>query len=191
MYCKQCGHDVPPGTRICPFCGSEIPFDGTENMKSEIKYCPVCGTQIVHGAKFCTNCGNRLDEVFQNAGFSPASGSNEYTPANNYASGASSYNPYRTRRSTQGRTQGILAVILGFFIPIAGLILGIIAIVKGAKSKYTPAIILGIIGVVVSVAMWAFNYFVLTPQIEKWLEEFIRENYPDGDYICKFFVNIK
>lgn len=183
MYCKQCGHDVEPGTKTCPFCGSEIPDNHAENTNPEIKYCPACGTEVVHGAKFCTNCGNKLDEVYRGANSSRNTNSGEYTPSYNYSAQTNSYNPYRSKQSTPGKTPGICSIIFAFFIPIVGLILGIIAIVKGAGAKYKPAIILGVIGLVISAAMWAFNYFVLTPAINEWLEEFIKQYYPDGDYI--------
>lgn len=187
MYCKQCGHDVQPGTRTCPFCGSEIPFVPEENINREIKYCPLCGTPVVRGAQFCTNCGNKLDGVIENANVSSGN-SNEFTPIHNYTSSVQSKNSYRTQKSQKGKTPGILSIIFGFLIPEIGLIFGIIAIIEGIIYKNKSALVLGIIGTVTSVAMWTFNYFVLSPAINKWLEDFFREQDPNGDYI--FFDGI-
>lgn len=182
MYCKQCGHDVQPGTRICPFCGSEIPFDPEESIKQEIKYCPLCGTSVVRGAKFCTNCGNQLDKVIDGENIYSGT-SNEYTPTYNYTSNARAQNSYRAQQRQKGKTPGILSIIFGFLIPEVGFILGIIAIIEGIIYKNKSALVLGIIGTVISVAMWTFNHFVLSPAINKWLEDFWKEQDPNEDYI--------
>ena len=55
---------------------------------------------------------------------------------------------------------GILSIIFGFFIPLAGLILGIIGLVlanshqKESKLDYKTEKILGIVGIVISVLNW-------------------------------------
>ncbi|WP_295345270.1 DUF4190 domain-containing protein [uncultured Streptococcus sp.] len=62
---------------------------------------------------------------------------------------------------------GILSIISGFFIPLAGLILGIIGLVlanshqKESKLDYKTEKILGIVGIVISVIVWILNVMVL------------------------------
>jgi hypothetical protein len=61
-----------------------------------------------------------------------------------------------------GKTLGIVALILAFFVQLVGLILGIIALVQSRKAgaKNTPAlwaiiisIVLGIIGIIIAVVV--------------------------------------
>ena len=62
---------------------------------------------------------------------------------------------------------GILSIIFGFFIPLVGLILGIIGLVlanshqKESKLDYKTEKILGIVGIVISVIVWILNVMVL------------------------------
>ena len=62
---------------------------------------------------------------------------------------------------------GILSIISGFFIPLVGLILGIIGLVlanshqKESKLDYKTEKILGIVGIVISVIVWILNVMVL------------------------------
>ena len=62
---------------------------------------------------------------------------------------------------------GILSNIFGFFIPLVGLILGIIGLVlanshqKESKLDYKTEKILGIVGIVISVIVWILNVMVL------------------------------
>jgi len=62
---------------------------------------------------------------------------------------------------------GILSIIFGFFIPLAGLIFGIIGLVlanshqKESKLDYKTEKILGIVGIVISVIVWILNVMVL------------------------------
>lgn len=74
----------------------------------------------------------------------------------------------RSGKATASFICGILAILTGLFIPIVGLILGVVAIVLGATSRgevkrlgksngwmATTGLVLGIIGVLVSLASWA------------------------------------
>ena len=62
---------------------------------------------------------------------------------------------------------GILSIIFGGFIPLVGLILGIIGLVlanshqKESKLDYKTEKILGIVGIVISVIVWILNVMVL------------------------------
>lgn len=50
MYCKNCGHEVAPGSAVCLNCG--VP-----NQNNGAAFCQNCGAQIMPGAVVCTNCG--------------------------------------------------------------------------------------------------------------------------------------
>lgn len=64
---------------------------------------------------------------------------------------------------------GIVAILGALFIPLVGVIAGIIAIVLARKdqriygpaSKLKPGMIMGIIGLALSVIVWLFNFVVL------------------------------
>lgn len=72
-------------------------------------------------------------------------------------------------KATAALVLGIVS-LLGICVPILGIILGIIAIVMAGMAKkegYTEGkqkagLILGIIGIVVSIVMWIVNIFILT-----------------------------
>ena len=58
----------------------------------------------------------------------------------------------------KGTVCGICGIIFAFLISLVGFILGIIATVKGAKTKNKTALILGIVSIVVSIVfqyIWA------------------------------------
>jgi hypothetical protein len=51
-------------------------------------------------------------------------------------------------------TVGILSIVLAFFIPLAGLILGIIGLVQNKQDKSKKAKTLNIIGIILSVVVF-------------------------------------
>ncbi len=131
-------------------------------------FCSKCGSQNGPEAAFCPNCGNPINSqtatVFQPP-VSPPAG-----PAND-----GGYNNYGSSAPTSG--MAVAALVLAFFVPLVGLILGYsarneIRRSEGAKSGdglATAAIVLGwiftIIGIVVGViyvvyfASLASNYY--------------------------------
>ncbi len=54
MYCKNCGHELVPGSAVCLNCG--IPVQNTGAT-----FCQNCGAQVMPGAVVCTNCGVGLN----------------------------------------------------------------------------------------------------------------------------------
>jgi len=62
----------------------------------------------------------------------------------------------------KGKTLGILSVSLGWLIPLVGLILGIIGLVK---SNNKPATTLNIIGIIESVLFWIFYLILFMDEI--------------------------
>lgn len=51
MKCCKCGNDLPPDSRFCQYCGSDL---------SEQKCCPFCGTPLQDGMNFCPECGKSV-----------------------------------------------------------------------------------------------------------------------------------
>ena len=104
------------------------------------RFCSNCGNEVEDGVKFCNNCGASVDMVS--------------TPVtiNNYANAQ----PTQTVKKDSKGTASMVCGIVGLFV--AGIILGIIAIVEANLSKsenggvYTTkakaGLILGIIDVI-------------------------------------------
>lgn len=71
-------------------------------------------------------------------------------------------------KATAALVLGIISLV-GICIPIAGIVLGIIAIVMAMMAKkegftggkQTGGLVMGIIGIVVSIVMWIINAVVL------------------------------
>lgn len=160
MYCNQCGHDVEGNVEVCPYCGEKMKnytpnvdpnagFSANANANPAYdapKFCVHCGAKLETGASFCTNCGSKIEAP------SPQP---VYTPYYTYSSAPN-------QQETPGKILGILSIVLGFFInPIVGIVLGIIAIVKGNNGNYAPARTMGIIGIIISVIKMIFDIMII------------------------------
>jgi hypothetical protein len=125
-------------------------------------FCSKCGTQIAQGAAFCPNCGTPAGTQVSGAYVAPPV-QPVAQPINNggYASNYGSYAP-----PTAGIA--IAALVLTFFIPLVGLILGYAARkeinqsngAKGGRGMATAAIALGwiftFLGIIVAVIYIAY-----------------------------------
>lgn len=64
MICKNCGREIPDGSKFCSKCGSPViavkpeakpvPSGGTQ--------CENCGSELKPGSKFCIKCGHKVGE---------------------------------------------------------------------------------------------------------------------------------
>jgi len=64
--------------------------------------------------------------------------------------------------SKASKTLGILSIVTGLFIPIAGLTLGIIGIsIKKEPKDYNKCITLNTIGISVSLIVWAITFMMI------------------------------
>ena len=52
MFCKECGREIPDGSKACMYCGAAVSGGG--------RFCPKCGAQASDGAAFCRECGSSL-----------------------------------------------------------------------------------------------------------------------------------
>lgn len=65
----------------------------------------------------------------------------------------------------RGKTVSIWAVVMAVIIPIVGFILGIIAIVKGAKYKTKCALIMGICAIVIAIVVQIIYAVYVQPML--------------------------
>ena len=85
-----------------------------------MKYCPRCGAQLSDDAAFCSNCGTPFEAQQTQYQYPP-----QYQQAPQYQQQA----PVSNGKATGSMVCGIISLF------VAGLILGIIAIVLANKSK--------------------------------------------------------
>jgi uncharacterized membrane protein len=62
----------------------------------------------------------------------------------------------KEEKKEKGNTCGIIGLCVGWLIPIVGLILGIIALARGEKTKW-----IGIASIVVAVIMWIVSMLIM------------------------------
>lgn len=124
-------------------------------------FCSKCGTQIAQGAAFCPNCGTPAGTQVSGAYVAPPVQPMAQQPAQGYSQNYGGYAP-----PTAGIA--IAALVLTFFVPLIGLILGYAARkeiaqangAKGGRGLASAAIALGwiftILGVVAAVVFIAY-----------------------------------
>lgn len=65
----------------------------------------------------------------------------------------------KQEEKTSSKTLGILSIIFGCLVPIAGLVLGIVGIsVKKSKYHQDRDITLNVVGIIVSIISWIIYY---------------------------------
>lgn len=101
--------------------------------------CKKCGQYIPDGVYYCEHCGEPVENTYTQQPFQ--SGDSGYT-RQTYQQPNAQYNPYAQQYTPEAyeymisskiedaRTMGILAIILGLFFPILGIIFGCIGISK-------------------------------------------------------------
>lgn len=114
-------------------------------------YCKKCGKELQDNEAFCRYCG--ASQISQ-----PQAAAN--TNASYQGGGAAD------GKAMGALVCGIIGLIISFFVPIVGIILGIIAMVMGnglkSTSKYANiGFILGIVAIILSVIMWIVSAVLL------------------------------
>lgn len=87
-----------------------------------MKYCPNCGAQTADTAAFCSNCGVRLEQSNGGDPSYPPQNAQQYDPRFAPPYGQQPYERQSAPSASQDTGRLIYGVI-GFFIPVVGLIL--------------------------------------------------------------------
>ena len=109
--------------------------------------------------KTCQNCGYQLDDyavACYNCGTQCPTANYQQTP---YQQNPYQQNAYVPAAKPESPVLAVIALVIAFFIPLVGFICGIIGTLKYKVSKYKT---MSIIAIVVSVAMWFINMFILS-----------------------------
>lgn len=120
VKCKKCKKEVSTSAKFCPHCGES----------NQRLYCRECGAELPITATTCTKCGYIVNE---NAFYGPM---NKKQVVNN-------------EKSDQ-YALALTSLITSFFVPILGLILGII-VLKATKGQKDDARTFAMIGTIVSI----------------------------------------
>lgn len=122
-------------------------------------FCRCCGEPIDKYDKFCIHCGEKLVPIVQNA--------IQAAPPVQNVEGINS----QSKETKWSLIVGIIALVITFFQPLIGFILGIIAIVRSSKEHQKAALVLGIIAVVLSCIRF-FTGIIVESYIEQFFYDF-------------------
>lgn len=122
-----------------------------------MQYCTKCGNAIEEGEEFCSRCGQPVKG-------GPVTAKGE--PAQRTTRSAA---PQSGGSSSAAIALGIVGIIIGFlFIPLIGIILGIIAIALGASASCegdengSAGVVLGVLALFLSIMGWVLAIVVLS-----------------------------
>ena len=149
-----------------------------------MKYCSQCGKQLEDNANFCPSCGakqhidSKLDESYYDNGYQqestsyyePVNEKNENAGSNDLFGDLSSDNANNVenneeksqksedKQNKKYRDTAVVALILAFFIPVVGFIIGIKGVhdIKDNKSTYYKMCLGAIL-----VSIFSFGSYVL------------------------------
>lgn len=131
--------------------------------------CQKCGKELDNEFRVCPYCGNLLQPVVENQQIQQSQQSGTYSVGNQPQSGEYHYgnqSQYAASQTGKTSTIGILALILGItglllscfpvgiFPAIAGIVLGIIGIVKNnGRGMSIAGLVCGVVGVIIAFTM--------------------------------------
>ena len=138
--CKVCGASIPESAICCPECGKfagGISKPATAKSPSakpaptvNTKFCKACGKSIPKSAFYCPICNKIADTA----------------PA-----------PYA---ATESNGMALAGFILSFFVPLLGLIFGIIGLKRANNGADRRG--LAIAAIVISIVSWVLNFILIT-----------------------------
>ncbi|MGN1201710.1 MAG: zinc-ribbon domain-containing protein [Eubacterium sp.] len=132
-------------------------------------FCSKCGQQIEDGVYYCEHCGEAVNRSYTQQPFNTSANgyqSNQQTNSQYTQFAPQAFDYMINSKLEDARTMGILAIILGLFIPIVGIVLGCIGITKindipysteynyDIESEKKKAKTLCTVGIVLPIALW-------------------------------------
>ena len=168
MYCPNCGGKAGDG-RFCPYCGALIGSDAppssfyTPSEKPEPPkksgFCLRCG-QKIQGETVCPFCGKPTETLSPR---SPYGGGNGRSRGAAYApSPRPSSAPAPKKTGTVSAAVALLCALVPFVGLLPAVLFGIVALVRGSKSRNGLAVGLGAAALVLSIAFFVLFCFLLT-----------------------------
>lgn len=159
MFCKYCGNQLEGNEKFCSACGKPTNEEKTDSKSAQKDFCSRCGQAIKEGDTVCSFCGKPIAAADGPTAFYSA----PQPPA---------YQNQQTYTEKKGTVPGIVGLCLAIFFPIVGIILGIIAIVKGAQTSNKTAVILGILAIIAGIIMWILDVTVFQPLLDEYLYDY-------------------
>lgn len=151
MKCKNCGANLKEGENFCGVCGTKIEVENVNQSVNTPNNNQIQNNQTVNNQ-------------YQQMNGQPIN--NNYNQNMNMGNNNANMNNQSSKEESTCTTFGIIGLIASFFINILSLPFSIIAVVKGSKlkkqtNKTQPGFIMGIIGIVLSVIIFAFGVFIV------------------------------
>ncbi len=116
---------------------NDVYNDDTQPIK--YTFCRQCGQRLLSDATHCAFCGMPVSY-------------------GNFSAESVPRAPKKVKK--QGLLPGILSVLF-FFFPVVAVILGIVAVQLGAKTKNKVAVILGVIGIIATVVFFTVTVIMI------------------------------
>ena len=142
MFCTNCGNQVADGSAFCPYCGTS--FAQTQQQPQQQPQAPV--TPVVQAPQQGSYTAPEQvaypgqsygqQPTYQPYGGQPQYGTPGYDPNNPYGYAAPPQQGVSEAEIKSTRTLGIVALVVGFFIPLVGYICGGIGLSKVRKLSF-------------------------------------------------------
>lgn len=152
--CPKCGRALKSDMDYCPYCGKDLTADEFDNFyenthekeefQGNTEGAPYKGydSDTDSGFRVCPKCGTKYNSLLSGC---PVCDSREPIRETHKPS------------SSDGKTMGIIAIVLGVFIPFIGFLLGIIGLKKFKNDRSaTP---LFIVSIILSVCWFVISIF--------------------------------
>lgn len=161
MFCEKCGQQIADDASFCPYCNNVINRPNQQNNY----YQPQPEQQNTY-----YNPQQTYQAPEQNGAYPPPQQDNYFTQQSN-PYGNSFYPPADQsiiNTISNCKTLGIIAIIVGIFVPIAGIICGAIGLSNVKNIPDHPKYIndkasvrrLNILGIVIPIIIWAVIFLL-------------------------------
>ena len=118
MFCEKCGQQIPDESTFCPFCNNVV---STPNPQQGTYSAPVQDNNYYNQPQ--QNAYSQPQSEPEQY-FNPQGNSYQNNPYANYQQNAPFVDPNITNQLSNCKTLGLVAIIVGIFVPIVGWICG-------------------------------------------------------------------